>query len=113
VIPDDYNGSAKCLDQLSQNVERSGKWVHSSPPISSPALCCCLFRTSQSDDSKLLYYNAQSGSLEQIRPKYETDNIELHIVGFSKVVDDLISGMRQMQPFFAATLVMCGIVLFW
>ena len=54
-----------------------------------------------------------SAQLEQLRSKYETENISIHITGFAKVVGDLIDGLEQMLLFFALTILICGSVLFW
>jgi len=113
VIPDDYDGSAKSLDQVRQNVDRSGEVGRLVASNFKSSIVLLPLQDITSDDGKPLDYNALSGQLEQIRAKYETDNIKIHITGFAKVVGDLIDGMRQMQLFFAATLVICGIVLFW
>lgn len=113
VIPDDYDGSAKSLDQVRQNVDRSGEVGRLVASNFNSSIVLLPLQDITSDDGKPLDYNALSGQLEQIRAKYETDNIKIHITGFAKVVGDLIDGMRQMQLFFAATLVICGIVLFW
>ncbi|MGJ7512872.1 efflux RND transporter permease subunit [Pseudomonas baetica] len=113
VIPDDYDGSAKSLDQVRQNVDRSGEVGRLVASNFKSSIVLLPLQDITSDDGKPLDYNALSGQLEQIRAKYETDNIKIHITGFAKVVGDLINGMRQMQLFFAATLVICGIVLFW
>ena len=64
-------------------------------------------------DGQPLNYATLSEQLESLRSQYQSDSIEIRITGFAKVVGDLIDGMRQMQLFFAATLVICGIVLFW
>ncbi|MFJ2363489.1 RND family transporter [Pseudomonas sp. NPDC087697] len=113
VIPDNYDGSARSLEQVRQNVDRSGEVGRLVASNFKSSIVLLPLQDITSDDGKPLDYNALSGQLEQIRAKYETDNIKIHITGFAKVVGDLIDGMRQMQLFFAATLVICGIVLFW
>jgi predicted RND superfamily exporter protein len=113
VIPDNYDGSAGSLEQVRQNVERSGEVGRLVASNFKSSIVLLPLQDITSDDGKPLDYNALSSQLEQIRVKYETDNIKIHITGFAKVVGDLIDGMRQMQLFFAATLVICGIVLFW
>lgn len=113
VIPDNYDGSAGSLEQVRQNVERSGEVGRLVAANFKSSIVLLPLQDITSDDGKPLDYNALSGQLEQLRAKYETENIKIHITGFAKVVGDLIDGMRQMQLFFAATLVICGIVLFW
>ncbi|MDD2103658.1 efflux RND transporter permease subunit [Pseudomonas putida] len=113
VIPDNYDGSVSSLEQVRQNVEKSGEIGRLVASNFKSSIVLLPLQETASDDGQPLDYNALSSQLEQIRAKYETDNIKIHITGFAKVVGDLIDGMRQMQLFFAATLVICGIVLFW
>jgi predicted RND superfamily exporter protein len=113
VVPDNYDGSAGSLEQVRQNVERSGEIGRLVAANFKSSIVLLPLQETASDEGQPLDYNALSSQLEQIRAKYETDNIKIHITGFAKVVGDLIDGMRQMQLFFAATLVICGIVLFW
>lgn len=113
VIPDNYDGSADSLEQVRQNVERSGEVGRLVAANFKSSIVLLPLQESASDDGQPLDYNTLSSQLEQIRAKYETENIKIHITGFAKVVGDLIDGMRQMQMFFAATLIICGIVLYW
>ncbi len=113
VIPDDYDGSMRSLEQVQQNVDRSGEVGRLVASNFKSSIVLLPLQDITSDNGKPLDYSALSGQLEQIRASYETDNIKIHITGFAKVVGDLIDGMRQMQLFFAGTLVICGIVLFW
>lgn len=113
VIPDNYDGSADSLEQVRQNVERSGEVGRLVAANFKSSIVLLPLQESASDDGQPLDYNTLSSQLEQVRAKYETENIKIHITGFAKVVGDLIDGMRQMQMFFAATLIICGIVLYW
>ncbi|CAI8947906.1 RND transporter [Pseudomonas ogarae] len=113
VIPDNYDGSADSLEQIRQNVERSGEVGRLVAANFKSSIVLLPLQETASDDGQPLDYNTLSSQLEQIRAKYETENIKIHITGFAKVVGDLIDGMRQMQMFFAATLIICGIVLYW
>lgn len=113
VVPDNYDGSATSLEQVRQNVERSGEVGKLVASNFKSSIVLLPLQDITADDGKPLDYNALSGQLEQIRAKYESNAVNIHITGFAKVVGDLLDGMRQMQLFFAATLVICAIVLFW
>lgn len=59
-----------------------------------------------------LDYQAIGGKLEEIRAKFEKGNISVHIIGFTKVVDDIASGARSVVYFFLATIAFTWLLLF-
>lgn len=113
VIPDEYDGSAKSLEKVRQNVERSGEIGRLVAANLKSSIVLLPLQESATESGKPLDYHALSERLEQIRSTYESDRFKIHITGFAKVVGDLIDGMLQMGLFFAATLVICALVLFW
>jgi uncharacterized protein len=112
VIPDDYDGSPKSLEQIRDNVDRSGEigQLVASNLKSSIVFVPLLERD---DAGNRLDYHQLSDRLEQLRSHYETGKIRLHITGFAKVVGDLIDGLVQVLGFFALAIVICIGVLFW
>ena len=111
VIPDDYNGSADSLAKVRANVERSGEigQLVASDYRSSIILLPLV----DVQDGKRLDYMEFSNRIEQLRTKYESPTIRIHITGFAKVVGDLISGLVQVLLFFAMAIVICALVLYW
>jgi hypothetical protein len=113
VIGGDYDGSPESLSQLRRNVERSGKigtlvaLNHKSSLISIPLL------STDPRTGKPLDYSDFCKTLEDIRSKYRTDTIKIHITGFAKVMGDLIEGVRHVMVFFLVALVIATIVLYW
>jgi uncharacterized protein len=113
VIGSDYNGSSDSLAQVRRNVERSGKigtlvaLNHKSSLISIPLL------STDPRTGKPLNYGDFSRTLEEIRSKYQTDTIKIHITGFAKLMGDLIEGVHQVMFFFLIALVIATIVLYW
>ncbi len=111
VIPDDYNGSAASLDKVRANIERSGEigqLVASN--FKSSIILLPLYET---ENGKRINYREFSQRLEQLRLKYESDKIKIHITGFAKVVGDLIDGLLQVLIFFAVAIAICAAVLYW
>jgi len=112
VIPDDYDGSTPSLELLRRNLERSGEigqlvaFDQQSSIIYVPLLAT-------SADGKPLDYNQLALSLEQLRSKYQSASIGIHITGFAKVVGDLLAGMQQIIGFFAMAIAITALVLFW
>ncbi|SEB24685.1 RND family transporter [Variovorax sp. YR216] len=116
VMPDNYAGSRKDIEQLRQNIARAqilGSLVGNdfrSSMIYVPLLDKDV-RTGAALD-----YRALSDRLEAIRAKYSGAHgdaeVSIHIVGFAKVVGDLLDGLDQMVIFFAAAAVIAALIIF-
>ncbi len=113
VIPDDYDGSARSLDMVRLNVERSGEigQLVASNLKSSVIFVPLLDRNPQTGAA--LDYKAFSAQLETIRAKYQQGPIKVHITGFAKVIGDLMDGLSQMLGFFAAAILIASAMLYW
>ena len=112
VIPDGFDGSSASLQQLSTNVMRSGEIGRSvATDLSSSMVFVPLLPTDA--DGKPLDYAVLAEALEQLRGKYEARGFDMHITGFAKLVGDLIEGVRAVLVFFAITVGLSAVVLFW
>jgi len=102
VIPQDYDGSAKSLEQVRVNILRSGQVGRLvANDFSSAMIQVPLFDINPETGEKL-DYKAFSEKVEQlVRDKYQRDGVTIHITGFAKIVGDLISGAVQVAVFFA------------
>ncbi|SFN03403.1 hypothetical protein SAMN05444747_113112 [Variovorax sp. OV329] len=119
VMPDRYDGSARSTEQLRLNIARAqivgslvGKDYRSSM-IFVPLLDKDV-RTGQPLD-----YWELSRRLEELRAKYAIGPdgqplLEIRIVGFAKVVGELLAGLQQMLLYFAvAAVIAAAIILAW
>jgi len=113
VVPDDYDGSKRSLDQVRLNVERSGEigQLVAANLKSSVIFVPLLDRNPQT--GKPLDYRELSSNIEKIRAKYQQGNIRVHITGFAKVIGDLIEGLSQVLLFFGAAILIATAMLFW
>lgn len=113
VIPGAFDGSAQSMEQLRANIERSGEigQLVASDFRSSVILVPLL--ESDPRTGQVMDYREFAQAVEQIRGKYQSDAIRIHITGFAKVVGDLIDGLKQMLVFFAVTIAIAVVVLFW
>lgn len=59
-----------------------------------------------------LDYRRLSQKLEEVRARYEAKGLRVHIVGFAKVMGDLIGGVYAVL-FFAAAVAVTAAILFW
>ncbi|WP_097460685.1 efflux RND transporter permease subunit [Mangrovitalea sediminis] len=115
VIPDGYNGSPHSLEQLRQNVLRSPEGIRLvADNFKSSIIYAPLYEKDPQTGAKLSY-SELSKRLDQIRAKYEKQNpnIEIHIIGFAKLVGDLIAGIQYVALFAVITILLTGVFLFW
>lgn len=116
VIPDDYDGSRKSLEDLRQNILRSnelGRLV--SDNFKSTVVYAPLYEKDPDTGEKIDYAKFSQALEEKIRTKYEAKNphIKIHIVGFAKKVGDLIEGIQSIAMFALITIALTTVLLFW
>jgi len=111
VIPDDYDGSPQSLDQIRENVERSGEIGQLVAEDYRSTVIFVPLQETNSVTGETIDYHDLGVRLESLRSKYESDNIKIYITGFAKVVGDLINGMQQVLLFLALTIAICTVVL--
>ncbi|MHB8822852.1 MAG: efflux RND transporter permease subunit, partial [Pseudomonadaceae bacterium] len=121
VIPQTYDGSAESLNELRNNVLKSGQIGRlvannfRSSIIDVPLQESYSDPNDQSRQIKLDYQKFSHELEEKIRDKYEAQNpnVEIHIVGFAKKVGDLIDGLVMVVAFFAIAFLITLVLLYW
>lgn len=121
VIPQSYNGSDDSLDQLRNNVLKSGQVGRlvandfKSSIVDVPLLESYPDPEDQGKLIKLDYQQFSHQLEEKIRDKYQAQNpnIKVHIVGFAKKVGDLIDGLLMVVMFFGVAFVITLVLLVW
>lgn len=112
VISDSYDGSPTAMAELRANVERSGEIGQLVAADFSSSIVYVPLLDKDPRTGQALDYAELDRQLEALRAKYSNNHIELHIIGFAKVMGDLIEGVRQVAVFFALAIVICAAVLF-
>ncbi len=64
------------------------------------------------DSGTRLDYQAVAQQFEDIRAKYENDQVSVHIIGFAKMVGDISDGARSVIKFFLLTIAFTWLLLF-
>lgn len=102
VLPNDYDGSAKSIEDLRINIGRAGVVGslvgnnYQSSMIQIPLLA-------QDADGNTVNYHDLSKSLEDIRAKYASGpdaKVKIYVIGFAKLAGDLIDGLQKVMIFF-------------
>lgn len=113
VIGTDYDGSPASLEKLRQNIERSGEIGRVVARDFSSSMLLVPLLDFDSDTGKPIDYGALSQKLEHIRDQYQDEHTRIYIVGFAKVVGDLIEGLWQVLGFFAVAMFIAAVMVYW
>jgi len=113
VMPDGYQGAAGDIEQLRQNIERAnivGSLV--ARDFKSSMLVVPLL-DQDSATGKGLDYHAFSQKLEQLRSQYQASgHYRIHVIGFAKLIGDLIDGLMQVMAFFALAVLTSLVIIY-
>ena len=113
VIPDGYDGSPRSLDELRNNIARSGEIGQLVAANFKSSIVFVPLLEINPKTGKPLDYREFSEQLEKIRAKYEAQGVRIHITGFAKIIGDLIEGLQQVLLFFVLAIGIASVVLFW
>jgi len=114
VMPDNYDGSPKAVEQLKQNIARSGIVGSLVAGDFKSSMIFVPLLDKEPGSGKRIDYRGLSRVLEEkIREKYElhrsiedrvrakeTPEIRIHVIGFAKLVGELIEGLVKVMAFF-------------
>ncbi|UVM58519.1 MMPL family transporter [Pseudomonas sp. B21-012] len=113
VMPDAYQGSAADIQQLRQNIERAnivGSLV--ARDFTSSMLIVPLLDQASATGAGIDYHGF-SVKLEQLRAHYEAGGVyKLHVIGFAKLMGDLIDGLLQVMLFFALAVLTTLLIIY-
>ncbi|MEM9370935.1 MAG: MMPL family transporter, partial [Pseudomonadota bacterium] len=104
----DYDGSADSLQKVEENIRRSNQvGIIVANDFRSTIIQAPLVPVNA--EGEPLDYSAFSKALEaQIREKYSSETISIHITGFAKLIGDLIDGVTVIAVFFVVALGIMG-----
>ena len=112
VIPQDYDGTERSLEDLRNNILRSGQVGQIvSNDFRSSIVSAPLFENDP-ETGERLDYKLLSDELEILREKYAEKGVSLHIVGLAKIFGDLFEGVKAVVLFFAVAIVITALLLF-
>ena len=112
VVPDGYDGSKQMLDVLKTNVFKSGQVGVLVGNDYRSAIVLASLQEKHPETGLPLDYKELSDALEdKVRTAFNSDNIEIRIVGFAKVVGDLIEGASQIVLFFLLAVIITFVLL--
>ena len=111
VIPDEYDGKPASMAVLRRNVQLSNE-IGQSVAFDQRSSIIYVPLLAHTSDGQPLNYAALSADLEALRTQYQSDAIDIHIIGFAKKIGDLIEGLQQILLFFAVAILITAGVLY-
>ncbi|HSR62496.1 MAG TPA: MMPL family transporter [Gammaproteobacteria bacterium] len=117
VIPDDFQPTPEYFATVRENIIKAGILGRLVANDFSGALVSAqLLEIDPNTGEKLDYVKVANQLEEKIRQKYEKENpgIDIHIIGFAKIIGDITAGAKRVILFFAiAFLVTAVMVVFY
>lgn len=126
VMAEDYDGSPKSIENIKENIRRAGIVGSLVADNFKSSMIIVPLLDKATDTGEALDYGAFSRALEQsVRQKYEfshlvernviakhTGKIKVHVVGFAKLIGDLIDGLIRVMTYFALAAGIATVVLY-
>jgi len=126
VMPDSYNGSPQSVEQLKQNIARSGIVGNLVANNFKSSMIFVPLLDKETATGKPIDYRGLSRVLdEKIRARYElarnlednvrskeTPRIKVHVIGFAKLIAELIDGLIKVMVFFGVAALIATAVIF-
>lgn len=111
VIPQHFDASPAKIEQLRQNIQRSGE-IGQLVAADAGSTIIHVPLLADGPDGKPLDYTQFAEHLERLRAKYDSDVVQLHITGFAKLAGDLIEGLREVIVFFLVAVLISATMVY-
>ncbi len=121
VIDSDYDGSPRAMEQLRQNILRSGEVGRLvSDNYQSSIVQAPLIDIDPTSGEPLDYHDLSQRLEEDVREKFEQmsvdesgePTVQIYIVGFAKIIGDLVDGIMAIFLFAVITILITTVLLF-
>ncbi|CAA0090757.1 Uncharacterised protein [BD1-7 clade bacterium] len=114
VAPNGYDGSPEKINELRQNILRSGRVGSLVADNFKSAMVSVSLFDADPDTGEPLDYQKFSAELEQnIRDKYQSDKVKIHVIGVAKLIGDLMDAGPQIAMFFGLAIIITFMLLLW
>ncbi|MCJ8347145.1 MMPL family transporter, partial [bacterium] len=107
IVPADFNGSQKHIDQVKQNILKSsivGRLVAND--FTAALVSLQLSENDPKTGKKIDYFKVSEMLETEIRNRYQDKDINIHIIGFAKAVGDVASGAKGVINFLFLTIIL-------
>ena len=111
IVPADFEATEEGLEQVRQNLYRSDEIGRTVAKDFSGALVIAELVERDPATGAKLDYQEVAERLERLREKYESQGVDIGIIGFATFIGDIIDGAQGVILFFAITLAVTFVLL--
>lgn len=112
VVPAQFSATPEDLAAVSLNVARSGRVGSLVANDLKSAMIYADLQEINPETNEPLDYLDLARQLEDLRQKYESDLVEVNIIGFAKLLGEVIDGLFSVFTFFAVAFFITALLLF-
>jgi predicted RND superfamily exporter protein len=113
VMPDNYDGGKRGAEQLKLNIARAGIVGSLVGTDYQSAMIFVPLLDKDPATGRALDYAALNASLETVAHKFENEGkVGVHVIGFAKLVGDLMAGMAEVLAYFGVAALVATAVIF-
>ncbi|NMF99226.1 MMPL family transporter [Aromatoleum toluolicum] len=112
VMPASFDGSANEVAKLRENIGKAGIVGRLVANDMKSSMIVAPLLDTHPKTGEALNYGEFADALEAKIRTYESDTVGIHIVGFAKIVGDLIAGLREVMVFFAVSVVIAAFFVY-
>ncbi|MBI2515577.1 MAG: MMPL family transporter [Opitutae bacterium] len=114
VIPADFTPTPEGLERVRQNIIKSGRvGMLVANDFSGATIIASLLEVDPQTGKRLVYAEVADALEKNIREKYQSADVSVHIIGFAKVIGDITDGARGVLLFFGVALVISAFLLYY
>jgi uncharacterized protein len=114
VIPADFTPTPEGLEVVRQNIIKSGRvGMLVANDFTGAAVIASLLEVDTNTGQRLDYAQVAAALDKNIRDKFESDAVSIHIIGFAKVIGDITDGAKAVLLFFGIALVISAVLLYY
>ncbi len=113
VVPADFEPTPEGLEKVRKNILKAGilgRLVAND--FTGAVISAQLLEIDPSSGEKLDFIKVSHLLEERIRDKYQSDQIDVHIIGFAKVIGDIADGAKRVILFFCVAFVITALLVF-
>ncbi len=113
IVPADFEPTPRGLEQVRQNILKAnevGRLVAND--FTAAIISAQLLELDPSTGERLDYLRVASLLEERIRRPYQSENIDIHIIGFARLIGDIANGAMEVIAFFGLAFAITAVLLY-